>query len=582
MHRETDSHQSAGDGVPPTPPPGRKAAAPAGSAPDGIRRYHHTLSLKLTALLLGALLITFGLLGYANIRLHRQHLERATLLAAERVSDTIKHSTSYDMLRNDRDALYSTMRTIGGEPGIVSIRIFDSTGHIGYSTDSAEIGRRVNMSEEACYACHSQAAPLSRLNRPDRFRIYRAAGNRVLGIINPIENRPACSNAECHAHPASQQILGVLDTNLSLQQTDANLRESTWKMTIYTLLAVIAISLISWAFIWRLVYRPVAELTAGTERLMEGDLGYQIPLTSSDEVGELADSFNLMSLRLRDANEEITSWARTLEDRVEQKAAELNKAHEQIVQVEKMASIGKLAAVVAHEVNNPLSGILTYAKLLKRWIDRGELSEDRHPEKLGEARQCLDLIESESRRCGDLIRNLLTFSRSAPINLTWVDLNPIAERCLLLVNHQLEMNNIQWESELDPELPPVRCDGAQMEQVLLVLVMNAIDAMPRGGNLRLRTRYLPQSCQVELQVRDDGMGIDPELLPKLFEPFVTTKEVGKGVGLGLAISKGIVARHQGKIEVESEVGRGTCFHVFLPVDAAGATPPDRQTNAAGA
>jgi two-component system NtrC family sensor kinase len=523
----------------------------------------------LIALLLGALLITFGLLGYANIRLHRQHLERATLMAAERVSDTIKHSASYHMLRNDRDALYSTMRTIAAEPGIVSIRIFDSSGRVGFSTDSAEIGRRVNMREEACYACHSQAAPLSRLNRPDRFRIYRASGSRVLGIINPIENRPACSNAECHAHPASQQILGVLDTNLSLQQTDANLRESTWKMTIYTLLAVIGISLVSWAFIWRLIYRPVAALTAGTERLMEGDLGFQIPLTSGDEMGELADSFNLMSLRLRDANEEITSWARTLEDRVEQKATELNKAHEQIVQVEKMASIGKLAAVVAHEVNNPLSGILTYAKLLKRWIDRGELSGD-NEDKLGEARQCLDLIESESRRCGDLVRNLLTYSRSSPINLTWADLNPIAERCLLLVQPQLEMNNIQWEADLDPELPPVHCDGAQMEQVLLVLVMNAIDAMPRGGNLLLRTRYLAAAGKVELQVRDDGSGIDPELLPKLFEPFVTTKEVGKGVGLGLAVSKGIVARHQGQIEVESEYGRGTCFHVFLPVDAAGA------------
>jgi two-component system NtrC family sensor kinase len=574
MHRETEHRRSAADSV--------SVAVPTSFAPGTTRRYRHTLSLKLIALLLAALLITFSLLGYANIRLHRQHLERATLIAAERVSDTIKHATAYHMLHNDRDALYSTMRTMAAEPGIVSIRIFDSTGQIGYSTDSSEIGRRVNMSEEACYGCHSQAAPLSLLNRPDRFRIYRASGSRVLGIINPIENRPACSNAECHAHPANQQILGVLDTNLSLQQTDANLRESTWKMTIYTLLAVIFISLLSWAFIWRLVYSPVTALTAGTERLMEGDLGYQIPRTSYDELGELADSFNMMSLRLRDANEEITSWARTLEDRVEQKANELNRAHEQIVQVEKMASIGKLAAVVAHEVNNPLSGILTYAKLLKRWIDRGELSEDRHPEKLGEARQCLDLIESESRRCGDLVRNLLTFSRSAPINLTWVDLNPIAERCLLLVNHQLEMNNIQWEAELDPNLPQVHCDGAQMEQVLLVLVMNAIDAMPRGGNLRLSTRYLPQNRQVEMQVRDDGTGIDPELLPKLFEPFVTTKEVGKGVGLGLAVSKGIVARHQGQIEVESEMGRGTCFHVFLPVDAAGSTPPDRQSNAAGA
>ena len=544
------------------------------------RRFHHSLSVKLIALLLSALLVTFGLLGYANIRLHRQHLEQATLTAAERISDTIKHSTSYDMLHNDREALYSNMRTIGAEPGIVSLRIFDSTGRISYSTDAAETGRRVNMREEACYACHAQAAPLSRLDRPDRFRIYRANGTRVLGIINPIENRPACWNAECHAHPASQQILGVLDTNLSLQTADANLRETTWRMALYTLLAMIGISLMSWLFIWRLVYRRVAALTAGTERLMDGDLGYQIPVASDDEVGELADSFNLMSLRLRDANEEVVAWAKTLEDRVEEKAGELKQAHEQMLVVERMASIGKLAAVVAHEVNNPLSGILTYAKLLKRWIDQGELGKDSQPEKLGEARQCLDLIESESRRCGDLVRNLLTFSRTHPMNLAWTELNPIVERCLLLLQHQLEMNGINWQADLASDLPPVHCDGAQIEQVLLALVMNAIDAMPGGGNLRLLTRNLPATGQVEMQVRDNGTGIPADLLPQIFEPFVTTKESGKGVGLGLAVSKGIVERHHGQIAVESEVGRGTCFHIFLPLDAAGAAPPGRKSDAA--
>jgi two-component system NtrC family sensor kinase len=167
------------------------------------------------------------------------------------------------------------------------------------------------------------------------------------------------------------------------------------------------------------------------------------------------------------------------------------------------------------------------------------------------------------------------------MNLTWVELNPIVDRCVKLVQHQLEMSGIQHQAELAGDLPPVHCDGAQIEQVLLALIMNAIDAMPRGGNLWLRTRSLPQSNQVELQVRDDGSGIAPDLLPKLFEPFVTTKESGRGVGLGLAISKGIIERHEGQIEVESEVGRGTCFYIFLPVDAAKAITGKRQTNAAG-
>jgi signal transduction histidine kinase len=154
------------------------------------------------------------------------------------------------------------------------------------------------------------------------------------------------------------------------------------------------------------------------------------------------------------------------------------------------------------------------------------------------------------------------------MNLGWIDLNQVFDRCLRLVQHQLEMNGVQWQVDLDAELPQVHCDGAQIEQVLLALVMNAMDAMPRGGNLWLRSRSLPQSRQVELQVRDDGCGIPPELLPKLFEPFLTTKETGKGVGLGLAISRTIIDRHHGDIAVDSVLGTGTCFHVFLPVDAA--------------
>jgi two-component system NtrC family sensor kinase len=405
------------------------------------------------------------------------------------------------------------------------------------------------------------------LNRPDRFRIYKPNGERVLGIISPIENQPSCSNADCHYHPASQQILGVLDTNLSLARADASVAEGTWKMALYTIIAMIGISILTWLFVWKVVHDPIRALKSGTERLTEGELGYQIEYKADDEAGELAHSFNLMSLQLRAANEEITSWARTLEERVDQKSAELKRAHDNMLQVEKMASIGKLAAVVAHEVNNPLSGILTYSKLMKKWLDKRDFNDER----LKEFGECLDLVASESRRCGELVKNLLTFSRTGPINLVWANLNNTAERCIKLTQHKLEMAGIQLNVDLDADLPLVHCDPAQVEQVILALMMNAIDAMPRGGNLWLRSRSLPASKQVELQVRDDGTGIPEEVRARLFEPFTTTKEIGKGVGLGLAISKSIIDRHSGQIVVESQVGRGTCFYIFLPLDANAAS-----------
>ncbi|MGA7847494.1 MAG: ATP-binding protein [Terriglobales bacterium] len=527
----------------------------------GWKRLTHSISAKLIGSLLAVMVVIFALLGYLNIRLHRQHLEAATLASAERVSDVIKHSTTYYMLRNDREGLYHAIETMADEPGMVKVRIFDQEGRISYSTDSAEVNHVLDKTAEACYGCHNQSQPLARLNRPDRFRIYRnGGGHRVLGIITPIENQPSCSNAECHAHPSSQQVLGVLDTDLSLAVADTQLAGSSALMLYYTAAALLMVAVLSFLFVWQVVGYPIKALKDGTERLSHGDLGYQIEVQSQDEVGDLAHSFNSMSLQLRAANEEIVTWAKTLEDRVEQKTKELQRAHDHVLHVEKMASIGKMAAVVAHEVNNPLSGILTYAKLLRKWVGTGQTE----GEKRDEAMQCLELIAAESRRCGDLIKNLLTLSRTAPMNVQSTDLNAVIDRSLLLVRHQLELVGIELQLNLAETLPLVHCDPAQIEQVLLALIMNAIDAMPRGGTLWIETRLNSDKTEIRIKVRDDGVGIAPDVLPHIFEPFLTTKESGRGVGLGLAISRGIVERHNGRIEVESELGRGTTFTVSLP------------------
>jgi len=539
-------------------------------------RATQTLSAKLNILLLSAMVVIFALLGYLNVRLHRQHLEQNTLLSAERMSDIIKQGTNDYMLRNDREGLHRSIQKMAAEPGIEKIRIFDQEGRVTYTTNSGELNHVVDKTAEACYACHTQSQPLSRLNRPDRFRIYRnTSGTRVLGIITPIENQPACANAACHAHPAENQILGVLDTNLSLAKADIQLAESSRRMIIYTACGLLLIALLSWFFVWQIVGRPVKALEQGTERLAAGDLGYQIDVRSKDEIGELAHSFNALSSQLKAERNENLAWTRTLEQRVGQKTRELKRAHEHALHTEKMASIGKMAAVLAHEINNPLSGILTYAKLLRKWLDH----EDGGNSRRTEIRDSLDLIASESRRCGDLVKNLLTFSRTTPMNLQATDLNKVIHRSLRLVQHQLDLASIQVQPELDPDLPPVLCDGAQIEQVLLALMMNAIDAMPQGGNLWLVTKINRDEGSVRIVVRDDGSGIPPEILPRLFEPFLTTKETGRGVGLGLAISRSILERHNGNIEVQSEVGRGTTFTVTLPWDTDAAEMPAKETTA---
>jgi two-component system, NtrC family, sensor kinase len=531
--------------------------------PHWVQRMGRSVSAKLMVSIFIVMLIIFGLLGYFSIQLHRKHLEATALVSAEQQSEVLRRSASRYMLHNDRTGLYEMMLNMADQPGVVRMRILNPQGVISYSTAPSEVGSMVDKGAEACYGCHAQSQPLTRLNRSDRFRVYRADHTRILGVITPIENQPSCSNAACHAHPASTQILGVLDTNLSLAKVDESLAHERREMLALTAVALLAVVFLSGLFVWIEVHNPLRELETGTERIATGELGYQIPVYSQDEVGELAHSFNEMSNRLQVAQAEITAWARTLEDRVAEKTRELKQAHQRMLHVEKMATIGKMAAVVAHEINNPLSGILTYSKLVKRWIGKSAASAPRQEEMQGS----LDLIASESKRCGELVKNLLSFSRVSPMNLAWCDLNQVIDRCVRLVQHKMDMAGIQLNLDLGSDLPMAHCDPSQIEQVVLGMVINAIDAMPQEGNLWITTRVTADST-IELVIRDDGIGIPAEHLPHIFEPFYTTKESG-GSGLGLAISQNIVERHGGHIEVNSVVGQGTTFKILLPVDSQG-------------
>ncbi len=521
------------------------------------------LAVKLAVPLVATTVLLLSLFNYLNLRMEQRQAEEMVLESADRISDVILRSTHYQMLRNDREALYHVIHTIGSEPGIRAIRIFNEEGRISFSTDPAEVNSYVDKQAEACYACHAQQAPLTHLDRPDRARIFTGAdGQRVLGVIRPIENQPACANAACHAHPADRRILGVIDADLSLASVDTILAEHRSQYLTFSAVGVVLVSFLSVVFIWAFVHRPVKELIAGTKVVAQGNLDHRLPVRSGDELGTLASSFNKMTADLAGARDELTAWAQTLEDRVEEKTRELQCAQTVLVASEKMAALGKLAATVAHEVNNPLSGILTYARLVLRTLEQPDLT----PEERARMIEQLRIITRESRRCGDIMRNLLTFARQAPPVREPQALKNLIERALTLVRHQLNLQGIELQTRFAEDLPLVPCDAGQVQQAILTLLVNATEAMPRGGRLEVTAESDPQARVARVRVRDTGVGIPPDILPHIFEPFFTTKESELRTGLGLAVAYSIVEQHSGLLQVSSRVGEGTEFVLSLPLE----------------
>jgi two-component system NtrC family sensor kinase len=511
------------------------------------------LAAKLAICVIASTAAFFALFGYLNLRMERSHSEELIRQSAYRVADVILRSTHYEMLHNDRDALHNIIRELGSENGIRRIRLFNKEGRITLSSEAGEVGTVVDKNAEACYECHRQSAPLTKLNRKGRARRYTDKNDRsVLAVIQPVDNAPECSNAACHVHPAEQQVLGVIDANLSLDTVDVQMAQHQANLGYFLAGAILLGSTLAVAFIWIVVYRPVKKLIAGTHRVADGDLTYRLPVGSDDELGDLARSFNKMTAKVEGVQAEI-------EERVRRKTAELEKIHKTLLSSEKMASIGKLAATVAHEINNPLFGILTYAHLTLRGVQKLDF-----PGRDEMAEQ-LQTIERESKRCGELVKSLLTFSRQAPSQREPQDLNTVVHRAVQLVKHKLDMQGIELKESLADRLPAVECDGNQIQQVILVLMVNAAEAMPKGGTLEVTTEFDSAGEQGVVRVKDTGSGIPEDVLPRIFDPFFTTKGRGKGTGLGLSISYGIVREHEGTMQVESVPGEFTRFRVDLPV-----------------
>lgn len=311
----------------------------------------------------------------------------------------------------------------------------------------------------------------------------------------------------------------------------------------------------------RVLVKPVKELVSLTRKISEGNFNQIIEVKSNNEIGQLISSFNRMTEKLKEKQEKIERHLESLE----LANRKLKEAQEELIRTEKLASIGRFAAGVAHEVGNPLGSILGYTNLLSR----GGMDKE-------EEREYLKKIEKEIERINRIVRELLNYARPTKFEIKEVDVNEIVESTLSLLSYQKSFKHIQTKLELQPNLPRIQGDDSQISQVFMNIILNAVDAMPDGGTLKIKTdeviagngfntKFSNGEHLIRTQISDTGTGIKQEDLKKIFDPFFTTKDPDKGTGLGLSVSLRIVESLGGEIQVESEYGKGSTFEVYFPV-----------------
>ncbi|MFO7891844.1 MAG: cache domain-containing protein [bacterium] len=342
----------------------------------------------------------------------------------------------------------------------------------------------------------------------------------------------------------SDQVIGILYVGI-LEKKFSDLRQTTMLYFLgLTLAGIIASVFISY-FLARKILKPIRNLVFASERLARGDLTHRVNLKSKDLIGKLGDTFNYMAESLRERDEKLKE-----------------RAQQTIQESGRLATIGQLAAGVAHELNNPLGGVLMYSHLLLEKFNANDSD-----------RENLEKIVNQATRCKKIVKGLLDFARQTEPKVELSDINELLKETLVLIENQASFQNISIKKEFLSSLPKVMIDGSQFQQVFINIALNAAESMEENyeekGELKIQTRVSKNNRFVEINFNDTGCGIPEENIKRVFEPFYTTKEVGRGTGLGLAISYGIVQRNNGTISVKSEVGKGTTFTIRLPVNEEG-------------
>ena len=496
----------------------------------------HSLKVKFIIALVLLVSVIIGLSTWWTLTIHEGHMRRATEDKVRALTAAIEQGIYVAMRQGRNQDVQRILEGMRQDADIERIIISDTEGRILRSSQPELVGRTLDRLRLSRY-----------LDQPDiTVEGIREDGRMVQSVVKKIRNRVECF--PCHGSRGT--LNGILHVDMSFRRTEEQIAEMERSALWMILLTGVVLAAGGAILMVHLVERPVASLMRGMARVGAGDLETRADLRTRDEFGRLADSFNTMVEKLRAAREEIDVYHQ-----------------HRLARAERLATLGEVAASLAHEIKNPLAGIAGAVQVMAEELPEAD------PRK-----EIMLEILTQVHRLNRTTQDLLAFARPGKPDFEPCDIHQVLDRVLILLAENPEAKQVRVVRAYQPDLPRVQADGKQLQQVFLNLILNAVQAMPGGGQITLRTALrngwemdgkdqLGHGAVVEVALNDTGPGIPFNVLKDIFTPFVTTKR--RGTGLGLSVSRRIIEDHAGRITAESPPGQGATFRVFLPADISG-------------
>lgn len=500
---------------------------------------------------------------------NEQYLNTVIRQSGNNIGSIVEGALYHSMLENDKGSLQNTLDVINTLPGIDEVNMYDSEDNLVYSSVASDTNN--SHSNPNCISCHVNIRSMF----PGKEKAYKIVdvdsdckmirndnSSRHLLIRTPILNEKSCYTSSCHAHKATDTLLGSLVIKIPLEDLDAALAKSSIEFFLLATFTTLVLFSVLIFFTRKRIKDPLNALIKVSIAVANGDKTTRVELKPNqlDDMRMVSRAFNDMLDNLQAATDELENWSQQLEYKVQKKSEELGAAQNELMHVERLASLGKLSSSVAHEINNPLSGILIYTKLLYKQLSNPELNDSKRESML----KHLKMIENETKRCGDIVKGLLDFSRKDHDDFEQKHLHEILQDTFDLMSHPIRIANITFLSDFTAKSDLISCSPNQIKQACVAMLVNATEAAKENGEITIKTKN-PDEDTINFEISDNGLGIAAEDIPHIFEPFFSTKQDASGIGLGLAIVHGIIQNHKGKIQVKSELGHGTTISVTIPL-----------------